>query len=179
MRLGTRQSRAPSGVERVRSGVSISKNPASSSVLRISSTMRCRSSMLLCSFGRRKSSIPVAQARLFARRHFVLRSGTAASSTCSKSKATRAITSTSPDGNSGFPFCRFKTFPFTAITNSDRSSSAVLVRRRIDLRVEHNLRDPARSRRSIKINCPRSRRRCTQPINTTSLSASAARNAPQ
>ena len=38
---------------------------------------------------------------------------------------------------------------------------------------------PARSRRSMKMSWPRSRRRCTQPIRTTSLSASDARSAPQ
>ena len=38
---------------------------------------------------------------------------------------------------------------------------------------------PVRSRRSIKINCPRSRWRCTQPQTVTSAPMSAGRRSPQ
>ena len=79
----------------------------------------------------------------------------------------------------GFAFCRRITRPSTATTNSDRSSSAFACASGFCSLLKTICAIPARSRRSMKISWPRSRRRCTQPISTTSFSASAARSSPQ
>src|SRR6185437_14702029 len=90
-----------------------------------------------------------------------------------------AITSTSPDASSGFGRCRRNTRPSTATTYSGRTSSAFACASEYWSRLHTTWQIPARSRRSRKISCPKSRRRCTQPINTTLRPASATRSSPQ
>ena len=70
------------------------------------------------------------------------------------------------------------TRPRTATTYSERNSSARACAAGASSLLNTICAIPPRSRRSMKIRLPRSRRRCTQPISTTSLSASAARKSP-
>ena len=80
----------------------------------------------------------------------------------------------------GFRRAQLRPRPSTAITYSERSSSAFCVhgrdRRR---RGRPACVTPSRSRRWMKITPPRSRRRCTQPIRSARLPASEARSSPQ
>src|SRR5882762_646277 len=178
MRLGTRKSRAPSGVERVSMGVSTSRKPSSSITLRISRMILWRSARLWCGFGRRKSRY---------RKRRRVSSAALISSSIGKGGVLAllricnfpATSSTSPVANSGLAFWRLRTLPSTATTNSLRACSALACAAGCVSLLKTTWTMPVRSRTSRKSKLPRSRRRATQPITIASRPSSLARSSPQ
>ena len=166
MRAGTTKSRAPSGVERVRFGVSTSRNPAEFRWSRIAWVTRCRSSSRAASArdaGRgsggaggapRRQPCPrrSGRGRLCGRQHLEPRRPQL-DLPCRHLGVDRLW------GSRDHLSC-------TEITHSERRSSARRARRAL-FRVEHHLHDSVRSRRSTKMSPPWSRRRCTHPATRT------------
>src|SRR5918993_1668598 len=178
-RAGTRKSRAPSGVERVSVGVSISTKSRALSTLRAAAltSERSRSAEPAdCRPGRRRSRYRCLRR---ASSPTVTRSSTwkgrAAEGLSTSMKV--ATTSTSPVARSGLTFrsSRAATWPTTVTTNSLRRSWAAPVRTSSRATT---CTTPLASRTSRKATPPWSRRFATHPARVTVCPVWAARRVP-
>ena len=166
MRAGTRKSRAPSGVERVRNGVSISRKSRSS---RISANRRDDPVTELERLAHRRAAKverAVAQPQVLLDRRRPRRSGTAASRRrrgLDQCGDRRARSRRSASFGLTFAGSRRTTVPNALTTSSERSACAAACASGALSGCRTSWTMPERSRRSMKISPPWSRRRCTQP----------------
>src|SRR5512135_792082 len=170
MRDGTRKSRAPSGVDFVRIGVSTSRKSSS-----------CRTSRIAMVTALRATNLRVISGRLRSRYRYLSRRSSDAlipssignGGVSARFRIARDVApiSMAPVGRSGFTASapRATTVPVTSTTNSFRSS---LARARSAASGRSSASNttwarPERSRRSMKTSSPWSRRRLTQPCRRT------------